>query len=184
MNTVRKSSVQEAWLALPEQMTGEIIAGTLHATPRPGSRHAKLESDLGYELVGPFGRGRGGPGGWVILAEPELHLGEHILVPDLAGWRRERLPEVPEGAIEVVPDFICEILSPTTARRDRTLKLPLYAALGVAHAWLVEPVAKTVEVFRLEAGHWMLSSVHGDPDLMRAEPFDAVEIPLARLFEW
>jgi Uma2 family endonuclease len=182
MNTVRKPSLREAWKALPEHVTGEIIAGTLHAAPRSGSRHARAGTRLAASLDPEFGSG--GPGAWVILAEPELHLGEHILVPDLAGWRRERLPEVPEGAIVVVPDFVCEILSPATARRDRAVKLPLYASLGVAHAWLVDPTAKTVEVFRLSGAHWVLVAVHGDPDPMRAEPFDAVEIPLARLFEW
>lgn len=124
-------------LALPEHVTGEIIDGELHTQPRPTSRHARVELGIGRALFGSFDLGDGGPGGWVILSEPELHLGPHVLVPDLAGWRRERLPLIPDGPIEVASDWVCEILSPGTARKDRARKLPLYGRLGVAHAWLV-----------------------------------------------
>jgi len=184
MSAVPRFATYADILALPEHVTGEIIDGELHATPRPSPRHAQIETGLAREVSGPFGLGRGGPGGWVILIEPELHLGRHVLVPDLAGWRRERLPLIPEGHIDVVPDWICEVLSPSTARKDRARKLPLYGKLGVPHAWLVDPVAKTVEILRFENGHWILLGTFGDDERMRAEPFDAVEIELAPLWAW
>lgn len=171
-------------LALPEHVTGEIIDGELHTQPRPTSRHARVELGIGRALFGSFDLGDGGPGGWVILSEPELHLGPHVLVPDLAGWRRERLPLIPDGPIEAVPDWVCEILSPSTARKDRARKLPLYGRLGVAHAWLVDPAAKTIEVLRYADGHWLLLDTFGEDDSMRAEPFDAVAIELAPLWAW
>jgi hypothetical protein len=121
-------------LALPENLVGEIIAGELHTHPRPAPRHTRAYSALGYSIGGPFDGGIGGPGGWWILDEPEIHLSEHVLVPDIAGWRRERMPELPETAwFELAPDWVCEILSPSTARTDRALKMPIYAAEGVRH---------------------------------------------------
>jgi len=184
MSAVPRPAAYEDVLRLPENVSGEIIFGQLHTQPRPTSRHAGVETKLAAELRNPFAVGRGGPGGWVILIEPELHLGDSVLVPDLAGWRRERLPLIPDGPIDVAPDWICEILSPSTANKDRKLKLPLYGKLGVAHAWIVDPYAKTIEVMRLEAGHWLLLGTFGDDDKMRAEPFDAVEIDLAPLWAW
>lgn len=134
--------------ALPETVVGELIAGDLYVSPRPAARHVLVSSALGIEL-GPFQRGRGGPGGWWILDEPELHLRSDVLVPDLAGWRRERMPELPDGvAFNVVPDWVCEVLSPSTAKIDLEIKLPLYAAAGVEFAWLIEPVNRTLQVFR------------------------------------
>ncbi|MFN3595529.1 MAG: Uma2 family endonuclease, partial [Thiobacillaceae bacterium] len=131
---------------LPEHLVGEILNGRLITHPRPAPRHALAYSNLGDELVGPFHKGRGGPGGWWILDEPEIHIGGDILVPDLAGWRRERLPKFPETAyFELAPDWLAEILSPATARVDRTEKLPLYARWGVKHVWLVDPDLRTLE---------------------------------------
>lgn len=184
MSAVPRLASYDDIVTLPEHVTGEIIDGELHTQPRPTSRHARVETGLGRELSGPFDVGRGGPGGWVILSEPELHLGPHVLVPDLAGWRRERLPLIPDGPIEVVPDWVCEILSPGTARKDRARKLPLYGRLGVTHAWLVDPAAKTIEVLRYADGHWLLLETFGEDDSMRAEPFDAVAIELAPLWAW
>ena len=184
MNAVIRPASYDDIIALPEHTTGEIINGELHTQPRPTSRHARVELGIGRKLFGSFDVGDHGPGGWVILSEPELHLGQHVLVPDLAGWRRERLPLIPDGHIDVVPDWVCEILSPGTARKDRTRKLPLYGKLGVAHAWLVDPAAKTVEVLRFADGHWVLLGTWGDDDSMRAEPFDAVAIDLAPLWAW
>ena len=184
MNAVIRSASYDDIIALPEHVTGEIINGELHTQPRPTSRHARVELGIGRKLFGAFDVGDDGPGGWVILSEPELHLGPHLLVPDLAGWRRERLPLIPDGHIDVVSDWVCEILSPGTASKDRTRKLPLYGKLGVAHAWLVDPAAKTVEVLRFADGHWVLLGTWGDDDSMRAEPFDAVAIDLAPLWAW
>lgn len=148
--------------ALPEHLVGEIIFGVLHTHPRPAPRHSRATSRLGIEIGGPFDRGRGGPGGWIILDEPELHLGPHVIVPDIAGWRRERMPRLPETAwFETPPDWVCEVLSPSTARIDRTDKLAVYAAFNVSHAWYVDPVAKTLEVFALVSAGAALSGYSG-----------------------
>ena len=147
---IKKSSVYEQFLAVPDYKVAEIIRGALITHPRPAALHAMAASALGGELFGPFRRGRGGPGGWVILVEPELHLDNNYLVPDLAGWRRERMPEVPTvAAFELAPDWVCEVLSPSTEAMDRADKLPIYAEYGIRHAWLVDPLTKTLEMFRL-----------------------------------
>lgn len=160
--------------ALPAHMVGEIVFGVLHAHPRPAPRHVRASSRLGAELDGPFDRGRGGPGGWIILDEPELHLAAHVIVPDIAGWRRERLPRLPETAyFETAPDWVCEVLSPATARLDRTDKLAVYAEFKVGHCWLVDPVALTLEVFELRDGRWTLFGTFKDADLVGAPPFSA-----------
>lgn len=163
-------------------MIAEIVNGVLETQSRPAARHALATSVLSSDLGGFFRRG-GGPGGWVILYQPELHLGPHILVPDLAGWRRERMPEIPDvAAFELAPDWICEVMSPSTQARDRADKLPIHATHEVKHAWLVDPLARTLEVFRLESGRWSLLGVHIEDALVRAEPFDAIELELAALW--
>ena len=180
----QRSACYEDLLSLPDNVVGEIIGGELHTHPRPAPRHAMASSSLTHELVGPFGKGRGGgPGGWWILDEPELHLGPDILVPDIAGWRRERMPALPETAwFEISPDWACEILSPSTARDDRMLKMPRYAANGVAYCWLVDPTARTLEAFKLHEGQWLLqASFVGEADVA-VEPFDAVTFPLGSLW--
>ena len=160
--------------ALPANMVGQIVFGVLHSHPRPAPRHARASSRLGAELDGPFDRGRGGPGGWIILDEPELHLGPHVIVPDIVGWRRERLPRLPETAyIEAPPDWACEVLSPSTARLDRTDKLAVYAEFEVGHCWLVDPDALTLEVFELREGRWTLHSTFKEADIVAAPPFSA-----------
>ena len=169
--------------ALPDHVVGEILDGELYASPRPRLRHAMAATRLTGRLSPPFDDGRGGPGGWWLLIEPELHLGEDIVVPDLAGWRRERLPDVPdEPHLELEPDWVCEILSPSTERIDRGLKLGVYAREKVPHAWLVNPGTRTLEVLRLQGHEWLIASVHSDADRVRAEPFDAIELDLAGLW--
>jgi len=172
-------------LKVPDRFVAEIIHGKLYTTPRPAPRHAQAETGLGTLLQGPFQFGLGGPGGWWILIEPELHLlgGDEVLVPDLAGWRTERMPSLPESAFfETVPDWICEVLSPSTAALDRSEKLPLYAEAGVGHAWLVDPLLQTLEVLRREAASWRLvTTFHGERQV-RAEPFGAIELDLALIF--
>jgi Uma2 family endonuclease len=134
-------------------------------------------------LGGPFDRGRDGPGGWFVLDEPELHLGEDVLVPDVAGWRRERMPRVPRtAAFTLAPDWVCEVLSPSTMAWDRAAKLPVYAREGVRHVWLVDPEARTLEVFRLAGELYTLLVTHAGPARVRAEPFDAIELELALLW--
>src|SRR5882757_4578268 len=128
-------------LAVPNHVVAEIIAGDLITHPRPAAPHTRAASRMGALLDGPFDRGQGGPGGWVILDEPELHVHGDILVPDLAGWRRERMPEIPEAAaFELAPDWVCEVLSPGTEATDRADKMPIYAREKVAHVWLVDPL--------------------------------------------
>jgi Uma2 family endonuclease len=183
-NPREKPATYADLLAVPEHMVAEIIDGDLVASPRPALRHANASSRMGDALGGPFHRGAGGPGGWIILDEPELHLGDDVVVPDLAGWRRPRFPEaaLDAAAIEVSPDWICEVLSPSTAALDRTRKLPLYAREQVRHAWLVDPVAKTLEVLRLVDQRWSLISAHEGNAKVRAEPFEAIELELAALW--
>lgn len=169
--------------ALPPNVVGEIVHGVLHAHPRPAPPHAVATSRLGIEVGGPFDRGRGGPGGWWILDEPELHLHEEILVPDLAGWRRERLPEMPKRAwFDVAPDWVCEVLSPSTAAFDRATKLPVYARERISNLWLVDPIARTLEAFRLEQGRWSLLVTHADAAVARVEPFEAIELEVKALW--
>jgi Uma2 family endonuclease len=169
---------------LPPNMVGEIIAGELYASPRPAMPHTLLTTELALELLGPFHRGQGGPGGWRILIEPELHLQGDVLVPDFGGWRRERLPKAPKGAaLTLAPDWACEILSPSTEARDRASKLPIYAREGVPHVWLLDPELRTLEVFRLDGAHYVLLATHAGDARVRVEPFDAIELELKALWE-
>lgn len=171
----------------PEEWTAEILDGELYLSPRPASEHADAFAEMLVELRGRFGRRRGGgPGGWWILGEPELHLGDPdptsvVVVPDLAGWRRERMPEVPRvSAFTLVPDWVCEILSPgpRNLRKDRVLKPDVYARAGVRHLWFVDPIGMTLEVWRLEAAHYVRIAAFSGDTLVRAEPFDAVELDI------
>lgn len=180
----KREATYEDVLAAPEHMVAEIIAGELRLFPRPAARHAAAASALGEELGPPFKRGRGGPGGWILLDEPELHLGRDILVPDLAGWRRERMPRVPDEAyFTLAPDWACEVLSPKTARTDRAEKLPIYLREGVGHVWLVDPRARTLEVLERAGAAWTLLGVHKDGARVRARPFEAIELELAVLWQ-
>ena len=177
-----KRATYEDVLTAPENKVAEVLGGELFLSPRPAPRHSLASSRLGGALM-PFDDGPGGPGGWWILDEPELHLGEHIVVPDLAGWRRERLAALPEEAFfSLAPDWVCEVLSPSTESMDRRRKLPIYAEAGVTHAWLVKPAEKMLEVLRLRDGAWTIIVVCGDADTVRVEPFDAIELELRRLW--
>lgn len=159
--------------ALPPTMVGEIVHGVLHTHPRPAPKHAVAANHLGYEVTGPFGRGTGGPGGWIFMIEPELHLGDDIVVPDIAGWKRERLTPFPETAfIATPPDWLAEVLSPSTQALDRTSKLDVYAANGVAHCWYVDPIAKTQEVLALTGAKYLIAATFKDDDPVTAPPFE------------
>lgn len=185
MNAILKPTLYDQLLALPENQVGEIIAGQLYVQPRPRGPHAAVAGGLDYELSGPFRYGRGGPGGWWILPEPEVHFirDVEVAVPDLAGWRRERMPALPQDhRFEVVPDWVCEILSPSTAKKDRAIKLPCYAHYGVAFVWLVDPLEHTLEAFQLRDGAWTLSAVLKDEDAVSVPPFDAISFSLADLW--
>ena len=180
----RRIATYEDILALPENLVGEIIHGQLHTMPRPAPRHARAYSALGGTLGGAYDWSPSGPGDWWIIDEPELHLGGHVLVPDLAGWRRERMPSLPETAwFELAPDWVCEILSPGTARTDRAVKMPIYAGLGIPHLWLVDPDARTLEVYSLapQARWLLLATLQGD-DPVSQLPFEALSFSLAMLW--
>jgi len=180
-----KLATYEDLLQVPEHLVAEIINGYLEVHPRPAPKHANASSSLGVEIGGGFHRGKGGPGGWWILDEPELHLGSDIFVPDLAGWRRERMPTLPETAwFDVVPDWVCEVLSPSTARLDRVVKMPLYAKYGVKHIWLIDPILQTLEAYELDEQmqQWRLIAAISETDTVCIPPFDAIEFPLEHLW--
>jgi hypothetical protein len=181
--TVRRPATYQDVLDAPPGMVAELIGAALYLSPRPAAPHAFSASSVGIEVGGSFGRGRGGPGGWWILFEPELHLGEDVLVPDVAGWRRERMPAIPKtAAFTVAPDWVCEVLSPATAKLDRTAKRDRYGVAGVAHLWLVDPEERTLEAFALREGAWVLAAAFKDADEVRVAPFDAIAIPLSALW--
>ena len=170
--------------ALPDNVVGQIVDGELIVSPRPAPLHAIATSYLGGELVGPYGKGRGGPGGWLIIDEPELHLDDQILVPDLAGWLRERMPQAPSTAwFELRPDWICEVLSPSTAVLDRTRKQDICRERGVPWLWFVDPASRTVEVLRLSGQDWVVAGTFGGEGEKRVPPFDAVAIDLGALWD-
>jgi Uma2 family endonuclease len=178
-----KRATYEDVLNAPENKVAEILDGELFLSPRPSPRHSVASSSLTRALA-PFDDGPEGRGGWRILFEPELHFGEDVVVPDLAGWRRERLPAIPDTAFfSLAPDWVCEVLSPSTERIDRGRKLRIYAEAGVAHAWLVNPVERTLEVLRLRDGAWTIVAVWSGSDAVRVEPFDAIQLTLGRLWD-
>ena len=180
----KRRATYEDLRQVPDNFVAEILDGELYATPRPALPHVRAGSLLGAALGPPFDEGRGGPGGWVLLDEPELHLGRDVVVPDLAGWRRDRLPSVPnEPFLTVVPDWVCEILSPSTEQTDRVHKLAIYAREGAKHAWLLNPLLRTLEVLRLEQNRWIVVATHGDDeDAVSVEPFEAVPLELSRIW--
>jgi Uma2 family endonuclease len=178
-----RAATYEDLVKVPDIMVAEILDDELHATPRPALPHANVTSSLGVLIGGPYHHGRGGPGGWLILDEPELHFGRNVLVPDLAGWRRTRLPRCPDEAYcSLAPDWVCEVLSPSTASLDRVKKLAIYVGEQVGHAWLIDPAARTLEVLRLEAGRWTILAAHAGSDVVRAEPFADIDLDLASLW--
>ena len=169
--------------AVPSHLVAEILSGELITHPRPAPRHSEAANGLAYELTGPFQRGRNGPGGWRFLTEPELHLGPNVVVPDYAAWRVERLPKLPEAPwIEIVPDWVCEIISSSTEAVDRGRKLAIYASFNVRHCWLINPNTKVLEVLELRNGNWILLSTFTDGADVVAAPFDAVPFPLSALW--
>ncbi len=181
----KKAATYQDIIDLPENMVGEIIDGELVVSPRPAVGHALAASVLGGKLSVSFHQSGGGPGGWWILYEVELHLRADILVPDLAGWRRTRMPKLPapsEPFIALAPNWVGEILSPSTARIDRARKLRIYAREEVNHAWLIDPLSRTLEVYRREEKGWLLVGTFAEDERVRVEPFDAIELALSSLW--
>jgi Uma2 family endonuclease len=179
----RRRATYEDLCNVPDHLVGEILSGDLVTSPRPAPPHAQAASSLSGELYGPFHRGRGGPGGWIILNEPELHLHGDVLVPDIGGWRRERMPALPTGsAFELAPDWVCEVLSPSTASTDRAVKVPIYAREKVGHVWLVDPLLQTLEVLRLDGPGYRIVNVWRGDAVVQCEPFEPLAIRLADLW--
>jgi Uma2 family endonuclease len=179
----RKGATYKDVLAAPAHKVAEIIDGELFLSPRPGTTHAIAMTWLAGELVPRFGRGHDGPGGWIFMIEPELHFGKQIVVPDMAGWRRERMSSVEDAAfLTLAPDWLCEGLSKSTEKLDRVKKMAVYATAGVRHAWLLDARIRTLEVYRRRGEHWKLVDLFADGELVRAEPFEAFELSMADLW--
>lgn len=179
---IRDASYQDV-VDAPEHMVAELIDGDLYAWPRPSGPHARVSSALGMDIGTPYDRGHGGPGGWWILFEPEIHLAEQVLVPDLAGWRRERMPEIPEDhRFVIVPDWICEVISPSSVRVDRGKKRRIYAEFGVPWMWLADPIGRMLEVLSLDGDNWKIVATFFGNDVARAEPFPEAEIDLGSIW--
>ena len=171
-------------VAVPDHLVAEIVDGELWTSPRPAPRHARAYSSLGVALTGPYDHGRNGPGGWWIIDEPELHLGPHVLVPDMAGWWRTRMPRLPSTSyFGMAPDWVCEIVSSSTALLDRTRKLPIYASEGIGHCWIIDPIARTLDVLRLVDRRWAIVTTHAGGEAVRPEPFEAVDVDLSLLWD-
>ena len=169
--------------ALPPNMVGEILFGNLVTHPRPARRHTSASSSMGAIITPPFQFGNGGPGGWIIIDEPELHLGPHVVVPDLAGWRSERLVGKGDGAwFEEVPDWICEVLSPSTEKYDRSDKQRIYATYLVDHVWHVNPITKLLEVYARQGKNWLQTHVFKDQETVSAPPFESLSFNLGLLW--
>jgi Uma2 family endonuclease len=184
MKPRRRPATYDDLCRVPEHMVAEIIEGDLFTSPRPATPHGRAMSLLGSNLMSRFDGPPGGdeaPGGWWFLVEPELHLGSDVLVPDLAGWRRERVPTIPNVVgITVEPDWVCEVLSPSTVRIDRGRKMRVYARAGVLDLWFLDPVARILETYRLSDGQWMVLATFTGDDAIRAAPFDAVSLVMRR----
>lgn len=179
----RKRATYNDLYSIPENMIGEIINGDLIVSPRPSRKHGYTASIIGNELGPPYNMGRGGPGGWIIIGEPEISFSDNILVPDLAGWRKERFPESEDhNWISVSPDWVCEIVSQRSVRIDRVKKMGIYAQHRVGYYWIVDPTTKTLETLKNEAGRWLILGTYAEDDKVRAEPFQGVEIDLNSLW--
>jgi Uma2 family endonuclease len=180
----RKPATYEDLLAVPDNKVAEILDGELYASPRPAFPHAHASTTLGGEISTRFHRPGGGgdnPGGWWILFEPELHFRDDVVVPDVAGWRRERLPFLPNAPwSDIAPDWVCEVVSPSTETIDRGRKLAIYAREGVSHLWLVNPLARTLEVYELSHSKWTLLQTSVSDEVIQAEPFGSISIEMSR----
>lgn len=180
---VKTAATYEDLLKVPDHLVAEILDGELYATPRPALRHARTATMLAAAIVNPFDRGHGGPGGWLFLTEPELHLHADVAVPDLAGWRRIHLPAIPDAPfLTVAPDWVCEVISPSTEAIDRGRKRTIYAREGASHLWLINPASETLEVLALAEERWTLVATYVGSAAVRADPFDALALDLSALW--
>ena len=178
----RRATYQDVLDAPPDKVA-EVVDGTLYIFDRPAFLHTLASSTLGRYIGTPFHDGRGGPGGWWILDEPQLHLGEDIVVPDIAGWRRERMPEFPDTAYTTLaPDWVCEVLSPSTRKLDLGGKSAVYARAGVGYIWFVDPIARSLEANVLRGGKWVESAMLYDDATVSLPPFEAISFNLGNLW--
>ncbi len=183
------SATYDDVLAAPEHMVAEILNGELVLSPRPASRHARASTRF-VSALDPFDRepGADDPGGWHILIEPEIHFAHQsrqVVVPDLAGWRRERMPEVPDVPwLDLAPDWVCEVASPSTQRHDRIIKSAIYLEAHVRWMWLVTPATATIEVLEAapDFARWTLVTSAVGPEARRLQPFDAIELDVERIW--
>jgi Uma2 family endonuclease len=185
MDAARKLATYDELRALPEGVKAEIIEGDLVTMPPLRPRHANVQGTLRRFIGGPFhdDDGFGGPGGWWIFIDVDVALSAHTIVrPDVVGVRRERLPDPDVLPIPVVPDWICEVLSPSNAPHDRVIKRRLYAHHGVRWYWLVDPAERVLEALELRDGLWVNVGIYDETDTARVPPFEAVELPMPRLF--
>lgn len=185
MAVVKRRATYADLEQVPDTKVAELIDGDLIVSPRPASPHARATTALGFRLAnafdGPPGGGR--PGGWWLLFEPELHFGKDVLVPDVAGWRHERMARIPNvAAFTLAPDWICETTSPSTGMVDRARKMPIYARQGVGHLWIVDPSTRTLEIYRLHDGGWVVAGTHGGDASVQGEPFEAITLALGDLW--
>ncbi len=185
--SIKSNATYADLYSIPDNMIGEIIDGELYVMPRPSPKHCNTSSSLGIIIGYYYKMGmNGGSGKWWILDEPEIHfsdLKEDFLVPDIAGWKKERMPTLPaETYFSVPPDWICEILSPGTARHDRKKKLPKYAKFGVSYFWIIDPANRTVEILKLKNSEYVVLAVYGEDDKMQAEPFTEIIIDLKNIW--
>jgi len=182
-NKPKRRATYEDMVAVPEHLKPQIIDGELYIFPHPATRHTLSTTMLLGQLFPAFHMALDGPGGWWIFHEPWVQFGENILVPDLAGWRCNRLPEIPdENTFAIPPDWVCEVLSPSTERIDRGRKRRIFAREGVRHLWFVDPREKSVEVYELEGTELVMRTAHNGDEPIRAMPFEAIEIPLTYLW--
>ncbi|HEX7829729.1 MAG TPA: Uma2 family endonuclease [Thermoanaerobaculia bacterium] len=180
---LKRHATYEDLLRVPPELVAEIVDGELVTSPRPATPHARTAGAIYRRIGDAFDDGDGGPGGWWILSEPEIHLRSDVLVPDIAGWRHSTLPVMPSAAaLTIVPDWICEVLSPSNEIYDRRKKMPTYARHGVQWAWVVDPIERLIEVSRLTEGFWLNVGTYAGDETARMEPFEAIEIPLSRLW--
>jgi Uma2 family endonuclease len=183
MSAQRIPTLLEQLRALPDGTLGQILEGALEVSPRPSTDHAFATTALIGDVEPAFQRGRGGPGGWMILVEPELHLASDILIPDIAGWRKARMAEAPSATyLTLAPDWVCEVLSPGTERLDRKVKRTIYAREQVSAYWLVDPIEQTLEVLRLDGADYRIDLVASCNDRVRAWPFEVIELDLSYLW--
>jgi Uma2 family endonuclease len=184
MKPLKKNATYDDLREVPDHFIAEMFTGDLYASPRPSLPHARVASLLGATLIGAFDQARNGPGGWLMLYEPELHFGNDVVVPDIAAWRRSRLPALPAAAyLTLAPDWVCEVLSPSTEALDRGEKLRVYAREGVTHAWLIDPSRRTLEVLALDnRRRWARRDLAEGDANVRAAPFDAIELELGSLW--